>query len=200
MHKEQTATLKKVLCRVRKYWGSMIISLILATVYVGMSLYIPILVGNAIDCIVDAGRVDFAAMEIHLRNVALCAAAAGLCHWVMSRINNSITFRVTREIRDETFSHMQSLPLSTLDGYSQGDIVSRIISDVDAFADGLLMGFTQLFTGVMTILGTLFFMVRIHWGIALVVIVITPCLWWLRILLLPKLIPCSRYSPVREEN
>ena len=174
MHKEQTATLKKVLCRVRKYWGSMIISLILATVYVGMSLYIPILVGNAIDCIVDAGRVDFAAMEIHLRNVALCAAAAGLCHWVMSRINNSITFRVTREIRDETFSHMQSLPLSTLDGYSQGDIVSRIISDVDAFADGLLMGFTQLFTGVMTILGTLFFMVRIHWGIALVVIVITP--------------------------
>ena len=174
MHKEQLATLKKVLCRVRKYWGSMIFSLILATVYVGMSLYIPILVGNAIDCILDAGRVDFQAMEIHLRNVALCAVTAGFCHWIMSRINNSITFRVSREIRDETFSHMQSLPLSTLDRYSQGDIVSRIIADVDAFADGLLMGFTQLFTGVMTILGTLFFMVRIHWGIALVVIVITP--------------------------
>ena len=174
MHKEQLATLKKVLCRVRKYWGSMIFSLILATVYVGMSLYIPILVGNAIDCILDSGRVDFQAMEIHLRNVALCAVTAGFCHWIMSRINNSITFRVSREIRDETFSHMQSLPLGTLDRYSQGDIVSRIIADVDAFADGLLMGFTQLFTGVMTILGTLFFMVRIHWGIALVVIVITP--------------------------
>lgn len=174
MHKEQTAALKKVLLRVRKYWGSLIASLTLATVYVVVSLYIPILVGNAIDCIVDMGQVDFAVIQIYLRNVALCAIAAGLCHWIMSRINNSITFRVTREVRDETFSHMQNLPLSTLDGYSQGDIVSRIISDVDAFADGLLMGFTQLFTGVMTILGTLFFMVRIHWGIALVVIVITP--------------------------
>lgn len=174
MHREQTAILMKVLLRVRKYWGKLIVSLVLATIYVGMSLYIPILVGNAIDCIVDMGRVDFAAMEVQLRNVAVCAAIAGFCHWIMSRINNSITFCITKEIRDETFSHMQSLPLSTLDGYSQGDIVSRVISDVDAFADGLLMGFTQLFTGVMTILGTLYFMLRIHWGIALVVIVITP--------------------------
>ena len=174
MDKEQFATLKKVLLRVRKYWVKLFLSVLLATVYVVLSLYIPILVGYAIDCIVDAGRVDFVVMEGHLRSVAICAAVAGLCHWVMSRINNSITFRITKEIRDETFAHMQSLPLSTLDAHSQGDIVSRIISDVDAFADGLLMGFTQLFTGVMTIAGTLYFMVRIHWGIALVVILITP--------------------------
>ena len=174
MDKEQFATLKKVLLRVRKYWVMLILSLLLATVYVVLSLYIPILVGYAIDCIVDVGRVDFAAMDGHLHSVAICAAVAGLCHWVMSRINNSITFRITKEIRDETFAHMQSLPLRTLDAHSQGDIVSRIISDVDAFADGLLMGFTQLFTGVMTIAGTLYFMVRIHWGIALVVILITP--------------------------
>ena len=174
MDKQQFATLKKVLLRVRRYWLRLLLSLLLAMVYVVLSLYIPILVGYAIDCIVDAGQVNFAEMGRYLRSVALCAAAAGFCHWVMSRINNSITFRITKEIRDETFSHMQSLPLRTLDNHSQGDIVSRIISDVDAFADGLLMGFTQLFTGVMTIVLTLFFMVRIHWGIALVVICITP--------------------------
>ena len=174
MDKEQFATLKKVLLRVRKYWTKLVLSLSLATVYVVLSLYIPILVGYAIDCIADTGRVDFPGMAGHLRSVAICAAVAGLCHWIMSRINNAITFRITKEIRDETFAHMQSLPLSTLDAHSQGDIISRIIADVDAFADGLLMGFAQLFTGVMTITGTLFFMVRIHWGIALVVILITP--------------------------
>ena len=174
MHKEQMVTLQKVLLRVRKCWLKLIVSLVLATVYVILSLYIPILIGKGIDCIVDAGRVDFASMQAYLYGVATCAAAAALCHWFMSRINNSITFRITKEVRDETFAHIQQLPLSTLDAHSQGDIVSRVIADVDAFADGLLMGFTQLFTGVMTILGTLFFMIRIHWGIALVVIFITP--------------------------
>ena len=174
MHKEQIITLKKVLLRVRKYWLNLIFSLLFATAYVVLTLYIPILVGDAIDCIVEAGRVDFAAMAGFLKGVALCAVAAGICHWIMSRINNSITFRVTKQIRDETFAHMQSLPLKTLDSLSQGDVVSRVVADVDAFAHGLLMGFTQLFTGVMTIAGTLFFMVRIHWGIALVVILITP--------------------------
>ena len=174
MHKEQMVTLQKVLLRVRKCWLKLIVSLVLATVYVILSLYIPILIGKGIDCIVDAGRVDFASMQAYLYGVATCAVAAALCHWIMSRINNSITFRITKEVRDETFDHIQQLPLSTLDAHSQGDIVSRVIADVDAFADGLLMGFTQLFTGVMTILGTLFFMIRIHWGIALVVIFITP--------------------------
>ena len=172
--KKQNGVLKKVLYRVRPYWAGLAVSLLLATVYVVMSLYIPILVGDAIDCIVDAGKVDFAAMKRYLLGVAVCAAAAGLAQWVMSLINNSITFHVTRNIRNEAFRHIQTLPLKYLDGHPQGDIVSRVVSDVDTFADGLLMGFTQLFTGVMTIAGTLLFMLRIHWGIALVVILITP--------------------------
>ena len=170
----QTLVLKKVLHRIRRYWVSLIASLVLATVNVVMSLYIPILVGTAIDCIVDAGRVDFAQMSVHLRNVLICAIVAGAAQWLMSELNNRMTFRITRDIRNEAFVHIQKLPLSYLDAHPQGDIVSRVIADVDTFADGLLMGFTQLFTGVMTILGTLLFMVRIHWGIALVVVCITP--------------------------
>lgn len=171
---KQTEVLKKVLQRIRRYAFAIVGSLLLALVYVAMTLYIPILVGNAIDCILDAGRVDFSAMWVSLRRVIVCAAVAGLAQWVMSEINNFITFRVTRDIRNEAFRHIQVLPLSYLDSHPQGDTVSRVISDVDTFADGLLMGFTQLFTGVMTILGTLVFMVRIRWQIALVVILITP--------------------------
>ena len=172
--KKQKGTLKKVLLRVRPYWIGLIASLILAALYVVMSLYIPILVGEAIDCIVEKGSVDFASMKTHLIGMALCAAAAGLAQWIMSMINNSVTFKVTRDIRNEAFRHIQTMPLKYLDGHPQGDIVSRVVSDVDTFADGLLMGFTQLFTGVMTIAGTLLFMLRIHWGIAMVVILITP--------------------------
>ena len=170
----QTLVLKKVLRRIRRYWVSLIAALLLATVNVVMTLYIPILVGTAIDCIVDAGHVDFAQMSVHLRNVLICAVVAGAAQWLMSELNNRMTFRITRDIRNEAFVHIQKLPLSYLDAHPQGDIVSRVIADVDTFADGLLMGFTQLFTGVMTILGTLLFMVRIHWGIALVVVCITP--------------------------
>ena len=170
----QMTVLKKVLRRIRRYWGSLIASLILATIYVVMTLYIPILVGNAIDCIVDTGRVDFAAMSVQLRGVVICAGVAAAAQWLMSELNNRMTYQVTRDIRNEAFSHIQKLPLSYLDAHPQGDIVSRVIADVDTFADGLLMGFTQLFTGIMTILGTLLFMLRIHWGIALVVACITP--------------------------
>lgn len=170
----QTLVLQKVLHRIRRYWVSLIASLVLATVNVVMTLYIPILVGTAIDCIVDAGHVDFVQMSVHLRNVLICAVVAGAAQWLMSELNNRMTFRITRDIRNEAFVHIQKLPLSYLDAHPQGDIVSRVIADVDTFADGLLMGFTQLFTGVMTILGTLLFMVRIHWGIALVVVCITP--------------------------
>lgn len=170
----QRMVLKKVLKRIRPYWPGLIFSLVLATLYVVMTLYIPVLVGNAIDCIVDAGRVDFTRMGIHLRDVAICALVAALAQWIMSQINNRMTYHVTRDIREEAFRHIQVLPLSYLDKHPQGDVVSRVISDVDTFADGLLMGFTQLFTGVMTILGTLVFMLRIHWGIALVVVCITP--------------------------
>ena len=170
----QTLVLKKVLHRIRRHWVSLIAALLLATVNVVMTLYIPILVGTAIDCIVDAGHVDFAQMSVHLRNVLICAVVAGAAQWLMSELNNRMTFRITRDIRNDAFVHIQKLPLSYLDAHPQGDIVSRVIADVDTFADGLLMGFTQLFTGVMTILGTLIFMVRIHWGIALVVVCITP--------------------------
>ena len=170
----QALVLKKVLHRIRRYWVSLIAALLLATVNVVMTLYIPILVGTAIDCIVDAGHVDFARMSVHLRNVLICAVVAGAAQWLMSELNNRMTFRITRDIRNDAFVHIQNLPLSYLDAHPQGDIVSRVIADVDTFADGLLMGFTQLFTGVMTILGTLLFMVRIHWGIALVVVCITP--------------------------
>ena len=171
---KQNEVLKKVLRAVKRYWPALIGSLGLAAVSVVMTLYIPILVGRAIDCIVDAGRGDFAAMGVFLRKVALCAAAAGVSQWLMRQINNRITFQVTRDIRDEAFRHIQVLPLRYLDAHPQGDLVSRVVSDVDTFADGLLMGFTQLFTGVMTILGTLLFMLRIHAGIALVVVLVTP--------------------------
>ncbi len=174
MHNGQSRTLRKVLLRVRRYWAVMLLSMVLATVYVAMSLYIPILVGRAVDCIVGAGKVDFGAISGFLLQVAACAGVAGGAQWIMSEMNNRVTFHVTKDIRDEAFRHIQVLPLSYLDANPHGDIVSRVISDVDTFADGLLMGFTQLFTGVMTILGTLIFMLCIHWQIALVVILITP--------------------------
>ena len=170
----QRNVLKKVLQRIRPYWAGLAASLVLATVYVVMTLYIPILVGNAIDCIVDTGRVDFPAMKIFLWQVVACSLIAAVSQWIMNQVNNRMTYRVTRDIRDEAFRHIQVLPLSYLDAHPQGDVVSRVISDVDTFADGLLMGFTQLFTGIMTILGTLLFMLRLHWGIALVVIFVTP--------------------------
>jgi len=172
--RNQKEVLAKVLGYVRRHWAGLIVSMLLALLTVAMGLYIPILVGDAIDCIVDAGKVDFARMGDYLKKVVICAVAAGIAQWVMNQINNRITYHVTRDIRDEAFCHMQDLPLSYLDSHSQGDIVSRVVSDVDTFADGLLMGFTQLFTGVMTIGGTLLIMLKIHWGIALVVLLITP--------------------------
>lgn len=173
MHKK-TTVLGKVLRRLRRYIPAAVAALVLATAYVAMSLYIPILVGRAIDCIVDAGKVDFAAMSAELVTIALCAGIGGLAQWLMTLINNRITYCVTRDIRNEAFRHLQILPLSYLDTHPQGDTVSRVIADVDTFADGLLMGFTQLFTGVMTIVGTLVLMLLINWKIALVVIVLTP--------------------------
>ena len=190
--KTQSHALKQVLRRVRKYWPGLIASTILATIYVVMSLYIPILVGNAIDCIIGANLVDFAAMGTHLQNVLIFAAVAALAQWLMNQVNNRVTYHVTRDIRDEAFRHLQELPLSYLDKQPHGDTVSRIVSDVDTFADGLLMGFTQLFTGVTTILGTLLIMLKIHWGIALVVVLITPLS-----LLVAKFIAQKTYSMFR---
>jgi ATP-binding cassette subfamily B protein len=171
---KNNSVLRKVLLRLRRYWAAMIGSLLLALVYVAMTLYIPILVGEAIDSIICAGNVDFDALGLCLLKICICTGAAALAQWVMSTLNNRVTYRLTRDIRNEAFDHIQKLPLSYLDSHPQGDLVSRVVSDVDTFADGLLMGFTQLFTGAMTILGTLALMLRISWPIALVVICITP--------------------------
>lgn len=170
----QTSTLKKVLRRLKPHTFAIVLSLISAAVSVVMSLYIPVLIGRAIDCIVEAGKVDFSLMKGYLVGVAICALAAGIVQWGMREINNRITFQVTRDIRNEAFRHIQVLPLSYLDQHPQGDLVSRVIADVDTFADGLLMGFTQFFSGVMTILGTLIIMLSIHPIIAVVVILVTP--------------------------
>ena len=174
MDHTQINVLKKVLLRVRKYWPALILSVVLATVNVVMSLYIPVLVGQTIDFIIDAGHVDFVRVFDHLCIMIGCAVIAAVSQWVMNEMNNRITYHVTRDIRREAFGHIQELPLRYLDQHPHGDLVSRVISDVDSFADGLLMGFTQLFTGVMTIAGTLLFMLRISMPIALVVVVITP--------------------------
>ena len=174
MAKNQTVVLKKVLRRIRPYRFAVILSLLLATVQVAMTLYIPIAVGTAIDGITEAGKVQFEWVAQSLFIVLICTGIAALSQWIMSEVNNYVTFRVTRDIRNEAFSHIQVLPLSYLDSHPQGDLVSRVISDVDTFADGLLMGFTQLFTGLMTIAGTLVFMLRISVPVALVVICITP--------------------------
>ena len=172
--RENKVVISKVLRRVKPYWGHLIISLLLALLYVAMSLYIPVLVGGAIDGIIGKGKVQFEWVVQNLALVAICAAVAGIAQWVMNQLNNHVTFRITRDIREEAFDHIQVLPLSYLDSHPQGDLVSRVVADVDTFADGLLMGFTQLFTGVMTIVGTLVFMLRLSLPVALVVIVITP--------------------------
>ena len=174
MDQKQITALKKVLRRVRKYWPALICSLILATVNVVMTLYVPVLVGQAVDGIIEAGNVDFTRVFSHLRTILICTAIAAVSQWIMNEMNNRITYQVTRDIRREAFRHIQVLPLGYLDGHPHGDLVSRVVSDVDTFADGLLMGFTQLFTGVMTIAGTLLFMVSISLPIAAVVVVITP--------------------------
>ena len=172
--KIQGVTLKKVLLSLRRYWAALIVSMVLATISVLVSLYIPILVGQAIDHIISKGNVAFAVVGQKLLGVAICAGTSALAQWLMSVMHNRVTFRVTRDIRNEAFRHIQSLPLSYLDRQPHGDLVSRVVADVDTFADGLLMGFTQLFSGLMTIAGTLVLMVVISWQIALVVIVITP--------------------------
>ncbi len=170
----KTSTLRKVLNCVKKFWPLLILSLLLAAVYVATSLYIPILVGDAIDGILEPGQVDFALVAQCLLGVAASAGIGALAQWLMTLMNNRITYKVSCDIRQQAFAHIQKLPLKYLDDHPHGDLVSRVIADVDTFADGLLLGFSQLFTGVLTILGTLVIMLSIHWKIALVVLLITP--------------------------
>ena len=191
----QWQILKKVLLRVRRHLWKIAASLVLATGYVAMSLRIPILVGEAVDQIVGPGNVDFAAVAAILSRILLCAALGAVSQWLMQEMNNRTVYRVTQQIREEAFRHLQRLPLSYLDSHPQGDIVSRVVADVDSFADGLLMGFTQFFTGITTILGTLGLMLAIRWQIALVVVAITPVS-----LLVAKFIAQRTYDLFREQT
>ena len=171
---KHSGTLRTVLRHIRRYLGLLVLSILLAAVTVVLTLLLPILFGKAIDCIVSAGAVDFAAMEPLLRGTLFVILGTAAAQWLMNVCNNRITYCVIRDIRAEAFHKLQVLPLSYLDAHPYGEIVSRIIADADQFAEGLLMGFTQLFTGVLTILGTIAFMFSIHGWIALLVILITP--------------------------
>jgi len=168
------ATLGRVLAHIRRYRLLLLLSMLLAAASVALTLYVPILIGDAIDCIAGAGRVEMTRMLPILLRALACAGGVALTQWVMNLLNNRITYGVVRDVRTEAFEHIQSLPLSYLDAHPSGALVSRVIADADAFADGLLMGFTQLFTGVVTILGTLVFMLTIHPLITAVVVVLTP--------------------------
>ena len=172
--RRQMQTVRKVLRYIRRYWFYLGLSLILAAVTVASTLYFPLLTGDAVDCIVGAGAVDFPGIFMVLQKMALVIAVTALAQWVMNICNNKMTYQIVRDIRNEAFQKLEILPLKFIDGHPQGEIVSRVIADVDQFADGLLMGFTQLFTGVITILGTLCFMLSVHAGITLVVLLVTP--------------------------
>ena len=166
--------LKKVLSYVGRYKYFIFVSLIFAVLSTALTLYVPVLVGRAIDHIVAENNVDFDSVTKILFQIAAIVLVAALLQWVMNVFNNRITFNVVRDLRDKAFKKIEVLPFSYLDSHSSGDTVSKVISDADQFADGLLMGFTQLFTGVATIIGTLFFMISINVWIAIVVVVLTP--------------------------
>ena len=170
----QKKTLKKVLKKIRPYTPLVIISLIFAVITVALTLYFPLLTGKAVDCIISEGNVDFIKIRPIIFQMAVIAALTAVSQWAMNICNNKITYNVTRDIRDEAFKKIETLPLKYIDNHSSGDIVSRVIADVDQFADGLLMGFTQLFTGILTILGTLFFMFSVNVTISIVVLLVTP--------------------------
>ena len=165
---------KRIWQMIRPYRGWMIASMMLAAFTVAFTLYIPILVGNAIDAMVEAGKVSFAIITPILWKIAILAILTALFQWIMQTMHNKITYQVVRDFRTAAFEKIQKLPLSYLDRHPTGETVSRVITDVDQFADGLLMGFTQLFTGVFTLIGTLLFMLVLDWKISLVVILMTP--------------------------
>lgn len=170
----QKGTLRKVLKYVQRHGFFMVLSILFAAITVALTLYTPILIGDAIDLIVGKGQVDFAGIAAILIKTGIIIGITALIQWLMNTINNRITYHVVRDIRNEAFRKIEILPLSYIDAHPYGDIVNRVIADADQFADGLLMGFTQLFTGIVTILGTLFFLFSISWKIAIVVVIVTP--------------------------
>lgn len=172
--KANSSTLKKVLGRIARYRLNAVLSILLSAVYVGLSLYVPILAGRAIDNIIAPGSVDYAQIMLELTKIAVVAAIAALAQWLMNIINNSMTYNVVKDMRTEAFNRLMKLPLSYIDAHPYGETVSRIIADVDQFADGLLLGFSQIFTGILTIIGTLIFMLSVNAPITLAVVILTP--------------------------
>ena len=172
--KKKNDTLLKVLKYIRHYLGLLILSLVFAAITVALTLYVPILIGNGVDCIISKGHVDFDGLYVVIIKIIVVVLLTSLLQWLMNICNNRITYNVVRDIRNQAFVKIEKLPLSYIDTHQHGDIVSRVIADVDTFADGLLMGFAQAFTGVITILGTLIFMMTISFKITLLVVVITP--------------------------
>lgn len=174
MDKKQFMTIKKVLRYMKKYIPLLVVSILLATVIVAMTLYFPILTGDALDFIIEKEQVDFVGITEIIKTAAAVILINAIAQWVMNICNNRMTYHIVMDIRKDAFQKIERLPLKFIDGKSHGDIVSRVIADVDTFAEGLLMGFTQLFTGVATIVGTLLFMLTLDFKITLVVVVITP--------------------------
>ena len=189
------ATMKRVLKYIRKYTPALVLSLLLAGLTVLLTLYIPILTGNAVDLIIGKGQVDMPGIFAIMKKIAIAMIITAVGQWVMNTCNNYITYHVIRDIRTDAFAKLEILPLKYLDAHAYGDIVSRVIADVDTFADGLLMGFTQLFTGVLTILCTLGFMLVTNVPITLVVVCITPVSF-----LVAKFIATKTYSMFKEQS
>lgn len=174
LEKKNQDTMKKVFKLIRPYMHYLILSLIFAAISVALTLYAPILSGNAIDLILSKGHVDFAGVFQILKKYAIVIILTGVAQWLMNLCNNKITYRVVKDVRIRAFAKLQELPLKYIDSHQYGETISRIITDVEQFSDGLLMGFSQLFTGIVTIVGTLLFMLTINVKISLVVILITP--------------------------
>ena len=193
--KNNKETMKRVLKYIRKYTPALVLSLLLAGLTVLLTLYIPILTGNAVDLIIGKGQVDMAGIFAIMKKIAIVMIITAVGQWVMNTCNNYITYHVIRDIRTDAFAKLEILPLKYLDAHAYGDIVSRVIADVDTFADGLLMGFTQLFTGALTILCTLGFMLVTNVPITLVVVCITPVSF-----LVAKFIATKTYSMFKEQS
>ena len=193
--KNNKETMKLVLKYIRKYTPALVLSLLLAGLTVLLTLYIPILTGNAVDLIIGKGQVDMAGIFAIMKKIAIAMIITAVGQWIMNTCNNYITYHVIRDIRTDAFAKLEILPLKYLDAHAYGDIVSRVIADVDTFADGLLMGFTQLFTGVLTILCTLGFMLVTNVPITLVVVCITPVSF-----LVAKFIATKTYSMFKEQS
>lgn len=195
MKSGQMKTLKQVMNYIRRYWLLVGLSLILAAVTVILTLYIPILTGDAVDLLLGKGAVDFEGVFGIMKTIGIAVAVTAVSQWVMNTCNNHITYHVVKDIREDAFHKLEQLPLKYLDAHAYGDIVSRVIADVDTFADGLLMGFTQFFTGVLTIFGTLGFMLYTSIPITLVVVCITPVSF-----LVARFIATKTYTMFKEQS